>query len=119
METILLVLDGERPQSWNKMYSGRHWSKRSKEAKAVHWLVRAAIPRSAQPFVNAVAITVRAYFNRRPLDADNIVAKLYVDGLCGRLIADDSPKHVRRVTTESRVDRKRPRVEIEIREVGE
>lgn len=109
-----IVIPNERPTSLNKYYSGRHWTKRSKEAKAVHWAVRAAIPRHAPLFSEPVAITVRAFFNKQPLDADNIVAKLYVDGLCGILIEDDSPKHVRSVTTESRVDRQNPRVEIEI-----
>jgi hypothetical protein len=42
---------------------------------------------------------------------------LYEDGLIGWLIKDDKPEFVRSMTTVSLIDRKNPRVEIEIREV--
>ena len=109
-----IVLDGERPQSLNKIYSGVHWTKRKAEADRVHTLVRAALPLVYKPFDVPVRIVVTAYFKNRPLDASNIFAKVYEDGLVGHLLVDDSPQYVTEIATRSRVDRKNPRVEIEI-----
>lgn len=114
-----LVLEGERPVSWNKYYGGTHWSKRKADADAAHLLVRAALPRNARPYKQRVDITIRAYFRGKALDADNIVGKLYIDGLIGSVLYDDSPQYVRSVRTMSLRDHKRPRVEIEINPVKE
>lgn len=108
-----LILPDERPQSWNTFYSGTHWSNRRDEAERVHQLVglcAGAASVAEQP----VDITVTAYFAGRPLDPCNITAKLYIDGLIGKWIKDDSPEFVRSVTTRSRVDKENPRVEIEM-----
>ena len=96
-----IVLMDERPTSWNQFYAGQHWSKRVQMAKDKHWLIRTALDPSIQPFTEPVDITITAYFKNKPLDADNICAKLYIDGLCGRVLEDDSPKWVRSVTTSS------------------
>lgn len=119
MSNITLVIPGEKPVSWNKFYSGTHWSKRNAEANRVHLVVRAAIDPDWPMFETPVQITIRAYFkNRRlQLDASNIAAKLYEDGLIGWLIKDDGPQFVRSMTTVSLVDRNSPRVEIEIKEI--
>lgn len=112
-----IVIPGERPQSWNGLYSGKvHWSARSAEKDRVRQVVRAAVDMD-QAAVQArpVEISLVAFFQKRPLDADNIAAKLYIDALKGIFIEDDSPKYVSAVTTASRIDRKNPRVEIEIR----
>lgn len=121
MRTITLTLPSEQPMSWNKMYSGLHWSKRREEAARVHLAVRGALDPNEPMFDKAVAITVRAYFrNKRvQLDASNVAAKLYEDGLIGWLIEDDSPKYVRSMTTVSLRDRKNPRVEIQIEEIAD
>ena len=114
---MLIVLEGERCWSWNKLYAGTHWSKRSAEAGRVHQLVHLAVKsydRNIRPFDYRVAITVRAFFDKRPLDPCNIPAKLYIDGLLKLVIHDDNMKYVRSVTTESHIDKKNPRVEIEI-----
>jgi len=63
-----------------------------------------------------VDIEVWAWFDKYPLDADNICAKLYVDGLKGLLIEDDSYKYVNSVRTVTRIDRERPRMLIQISE---
>lgn len=120
MRQITLTLEDEQPISWNKMYAGRHWSKRQVEARRVHLAVRVALDPDWPIFDKPVAITVRAYFkNRRvQLDCSNVAAKLYEDGLIGWLIKDDSPQYVRSMTTVSLLDRKNPRVEIEITEVS-
>jgi hypothetical protein len=113
---LTLTLPGEKPTSWNEFYSGGHWGKRNKEADRVHLAVRAALDPNHGLFENPVAIIVRAYFanKRTQLDASNIPAKFYEDGLIGWLIVDDTPEYVRSVTTVSLLDRDNPRVEIEI-----
>jgi len=121
-----IILEGERPWSWNKMYAGVHWSKRKAEAERVHqlmWLeLNGYFPETAvkQKMIKGVVdILVVAYFKNRPQDSDNICSKLYIDGLIGSVIEDDTREFVRRVTTQSEIDKENPRVEIEITEVEE
>lgn len=112
-----IVLEGERCPSWNKFYSGMHWKKRASLANSIHEKVFYAIKQQhphATIFNTPVIITVIAYFKNRPLDCCNITAKLYIDGLIGHVIEDDSPKYVKRVVIESRVDKENPRLEITI-----
>jgi len=122
-----ITLEGEKPMSWNTLYSGQHWSHRAAEAQRVHTMVkyaRRSVAGSEQvyalrdnpTFPSSVDITITAYFKNRPLDADNIASKFYIDGLKGWLIKDDSPEYVRSVTTVSKIDNENPRVEIEIEE---
>ena len=110
-----IVLENERPWSWNKLYAGVHWTKRAEEADRVHdlvgWTLREMHTYSM--FINTrVDIQVVAYFKNRPLDSDNIVSKMYIDGLKGFVIKDDTREFVRKVTTQSEVDKEFPRVEI-------
>jgi Holliday junction resolvase RusA-like endonuclease len=111
---VKLTIPNHRPISWNRLYTQRHWSKRKALADEAHLLTLAAIPGDVAPYNVPVDITVTAY-NRKPLDADNIASKLYIDGLKGRLIEDDSPAYVHNVTTRS--FKGDPRVEIEINEL--
>lgn len=101
--------------SWNKFYSGMHWSKRKAEADRVHLLVRSAIDPNWPMFEAPVEIRITAYFDSRPTDASNICGKIFEDGLVGWLIKDDSPEYVKSFTTASRIDPDNPRVEIEIK----
>jgi Holliday junction resolvase RusA-like endonuclease len=115
---VKIVLDGERPVSWNRYYSGTHWRKRSKMARDVHLIVRSEIyGRDIPDINNPVHITVVAYLKGQMIDADNICAKMYVDGLKGLVIEDDDPRCVRSVTTVSLKDNKNPRVEIHVNEI--
>jgi len=114
---MLIILDGERPRSWNAFYAGTHWSDREELANSIHDLVSYTVLEQhpgVVPFEKRVRITVRAYFKNRPQDADNVTAKFYIDGLHGLVIHDDTIKYVASVTTESHVDNKNPRVEIEV-----
>jgi Holliday junction resolvase RusA-like endonuclease len=115
---MLIVLEGERPITWNKLYAGRHWKDRQQYADAAHLLVLAKLrERTAAiiPFECRVHITVRAYYNKHPQDPDNITAKLYIDGLVkAGLLHDDTMREVASVTTEGHIDKENPRVEIEI-----
>lgn len=104
----------------NDYYAGAHWSKRSEEANRVHSIVQgymlAAGIRRGDYINPPVTVTVNAYFDNRPLDADNIIAKLYVDGLKGWLLKDDSLKYVAGVATFGFIDKSNPRVEIIVKE---
>lgn len=111
--SVQITLPDERPPSWNDSYAGQHWTKRKAEADRVHMAVRAAIdPEQVEPFTDLVDVTVMVYFDRQPLDADNIPAKLYIDALKGWIIADDDGRYVRSVRTVTEVDRDAPRVVI-------
>ena len=122
MSKRVLVLDGEQPVSWNDFYSGVHWSKRKDIARRCHALVRAALDPDDPPFTKIVKITMTAYYapnrNRRAVDASNITAKLYEDGLVGWWLVSDSPKYVESMTTVSKIDKQRPRLVIEVEEIG-
>ena len=118
-----IILKDERPWSWNKMYSGIHWSKRAAEAERVHSLmfleIKGFFSETAVEldiFENRVDINMKVYFKNRPFDSDNCCVKPYIDGLIGLLIKDDTREYVRRVSTQSEIDKINPRVEIEITE---
>jgi len=99
------------------LYSGGHWGRRKTEASRVHPAVKEQVEESypdAKPFDCRVHITIRAYFKSRPLDPCNITAKLYIDGLHGIIIHDDTMEYVAGVTTMSFVDKENPRLEIEV-----
>lgn len=110
-----IVIPNERPMSWNELYAGKHWSRRSDEAIRVHALVYQYLPETYKIFKKRVDIFITVYFKNRPFDSDNICSKFYVDGLKGRLIEDDSPKQVGFVAVRSEVDAEEPRVEILIK----
>lgn len=116
---IKIVLEGERPVSLNAYYAGMHWTKRKAEADRVHWMIHILNQKEKPLLKHIVDIAMHVYFKSRPLDADNIMAKMYIDGLKGKVIVDDSPKYVRSVTTVSLTDRENPRVEIMIQPCGE
>ncbi len=111
-----IVLLKERPMSWNKMYAGVHWTTRRDEVMRVHWLVKLAASKEKE-IKKKVDIFITAYFDKMPLDSDNIPAKLYVDGLRMNILKDDNRTWVRKVTTLSEVDIINPRVEIDIEEI--
>ena len=80
----------------------------------------AAVGFDSQPVNGRVRITVTAYYKTRPHDASNIPLKLYEDGLVAAgILTDDSPVFVDETVTRSRVDKQRPRVEIEIETIGD
>lgn len=111
---MLITLEGERPFSWNKYWSGLHWSKRSAEKERVKLLVRAAIEPDCVMFDRPVKLIFTVFFKGRMQDASNICVKPYEDALIGWIIQDDSPEYVTSVTTVPKKDNKRPRVEIQI-----
>ena len=103
MSRLTIVLQDERPFSWNKFYDGRHWTKRKAAKDAAKLAVRRALPDEVingegWPAAGPVRITVTAYMNRQLLDVDNVCTKLYVDALKGWVIKDDGPDLVTAVT---------------------
>jgi len=121
MGQLTIVLPGERSPSVNEYYSTPHWSKRNAIARRIHETVQNRLRQMGigpgETCNNRVSITVVGYFDKRPLDASNISAKMYEDSLKGWLIEDDSPKYVEAITAVSRVDKSNPRVEIILTEV--
>lgn len=116
--SVTITLPGERPQSWNKAYAGQHWAKRKAEVERIRMAVRAVIdPETCQVFAGQVDITVTVFFDKRPLDADNVPAKFYVDACKGWILEDDDQHHVRSVRTVSLLDPQQPRVVIDVRPV--
>jgi hypothetical protein len=101
MEKVRLNLKGERPDSWNGYWAGMHWTKR----KAV--------------FDVPVHITIITYFKNRPKDAPNVCTKPYIDALIGWYIEDDDIKHLPKVTSEAYIDKRSPRMIIEIEPIKE
>lgn len=97
--SLVFCLDGA-PISWNELYASPHWSVRKRIADAVHdrvWLaVAETLGLPTEMLDVPVDISIIAY-SRRPVDADNICAKVYIDGLVGLLIPDDNYKIVRSV----------------------
>lgn len=100
---IVLRLEGERAQSWNKYYAGAHWTKRRREAERVHALVMSAVADYAAAywhsvvtgFTEPVEVSVIARYKSKPVDVDNVMVKLYIDGLrAARIIIDDDPLHI-------------------------
>lgn len=109
-----IVLMNERPQSWNVL-KRLHWTKWQEEVERVKWLMLGALGGVVTPLDGQVKITVTAFYKNRPHDASNVPIKLYEDGLVAAgLLVDDNPKFVGEAVTRSRVDKQRPRVEIEV-----
>lgn len=117
-EPLHICLRGERPKSWNELKRLDRWRWQD-EVDRVKLIMRAALPAMPPVYTGRVDIAVVAYFRGKAFDSDNIPAKLFIDGLINLVIPDDSPRFVRRVSTESRIDRKHPRIEITLTPVEE
>jgi len=117
MRRVILILEGEKPMSANKVYR-LFGIKRNEEAQRCKQAVRAAIdPNTVEMFTVPVNIVLRTYFATRKLmlDSCNIPKKLYIDGLIGWLIKDDDYRYVAfSGATRAFLDPDNPRVEIAI-----
>lgn len=115
---MLITIVNERAPSWNSSYAGQHWSKRVAMVNDIWWKVQEVLPADVEMFAVPVDVCIVATYKGRIVDSDNIVAKIFVDSLKGKLIRDDDPRYVRRVTTESRKG-KANSVTIQLTPVGE
>jgi Holliday junction resolvase RusA-like endonuclease len=121
---LTLTLDGEQPQSANKVYAGKGgYHARAREATRVHQLVyREAFNqwRDASPLTPPVRVTMTVYLpDGRRCDLDNkMPPKMYLDGLVATgIIPDDDTKTVREITLRAERDPARPRVELAVEEI--
>ena len=112
MRTELIILEGERPKSWNEFWSGMHWSARKKYKDRAKLVVRSAIDPNSKPFDVPVRIRYDIFMDKHLPDIENICTKPYTDGLIGWLIVDDSPKYVPKFGVELYADKENPRMEI-------
>lgn len=82
--------------SLNKVYGGKHWATRKKDADIIHCLVRmvlAATRPKPELFTAPVAVTIE-YDCRLDIDNCGYMSKLIIDGMKGILFEDDSPRYV-------------------------
>lgn len=105
----ILQIPGRLP-SWNQWWSGKHWSERSRLKESWAKLIWAAAMNGGMQHSRLqLPIWVRVIQwhergNHRVLDADNLCAKLVVDGIKRvGLIPDDDPSCVKAVTTSSQM----------------
>lgn len=111
-----IVLMNERPQSWNTL-KRMHWKKWQEEVDRCKWLILAAIGVQPEPLDQPVNLIFTTYYgNKKTLDTSNFPEKLYEDGLIAAgLLVDDNRDYVHDITKRrARIDKKCPRVEIEI-----
>lgn len=111
-----IVLMNERPQSWNTL-KRMHWSAWQNEVERCKWLILDAIGIQPQPLAQPVNLIFTAYYaNKKTLDTSNFPEKLYEDGLIAAgLLVDDNRNYVHDIVKRrARIDKKCPRVEIEI-----
>jgi hypothetical protein len=95
-----IILKEYKCPSWNILYGGMHWSKRSEMAEYAHESVREALlGQKWTVYRQKVKITITAYL-KRTIDPDNVSAKLIIDGLkIAGLIKDDTFNEIDSVTT--------------------
>lgn len=92
---IKVLLEDEKPMSWNKMYAGGHWGSRKSEADRVHDLMACQLI-GAEMFEVPVHVVIEVGFkDKRKRDPDNIAVKFYIDGLVGRVIEEDTIDHIK------------------------
>lgn len=77
----------------NKYYAGKHWAQRQKDAEYWHTLLRLEAPWDRPPLRSPVRMTYY-WDDRLDLSNHSIMAKMIEDGIKGRIIVDDSRKHV-------------------------
>lgn len=102
-EALTIVLEGVCAPSWNLATARKHWTEFVKVNHEAKWLVLAALNGDDEMFDTRVDIEVIASYKQgMGADSDNIMAKVYIDALKGRIIHDDGQKYVRRVILEAR-----------------
>lgn len=110
-----LVLEGERPPSWNTLWSQGHWTRRKELKDRCRLATLAAIdPGAAFIYPTPVRIHVRVYYKGRRSDWDNVCVKPYQDALIGVYLEDDNPQHVVGGSIAVYYDKANPRMEIDI-----
>lgn len=116
---MTFTIPGRLP-GYNELTKG-HWAKRYRTKDAamtlVGWCIRGA---RLSPITSPVAVAIRCYEPDKRRDYDNVTAgasKVILDALqnCG-ILKGDGQKYVTRVEPSVEIDRKNPRIEVEILE---
>lgn len=109
-ETLIITIPQHECPSWNDLYVQKHWSNRREVVKAIHKIVGLYAPSLDEPIAVPVHVIITVY-RRRLIDADNVPAKFYIDGLCrAGVLNDDTKQYVNAVTT--RCEQGEPEVKI-------
>lgn len=101
MNQLNILIKDARLPSWNDFYAGKHHTARTTAKNTWRALVHEQLGAEPQMFDKPVRITVNAFYKGTPCDPDNVCAKLVIDGLKGKVIADDTPEYIASVTTTS------------------
>jgi hypothetical protein len=83
----------------NKIYSGKHWTKRKADAEEIHELVYySMMQQNVPPVLFKKPVIIQISYNSN-LDCDNhgYLTKLIVDGMKDYLLKDDSKKYVKEI----------------------
>lgn len=104
---VKITIPDHRTVGWNYLYQVAHWRKRKMIADEIHTLVFVFCRNlHLEPIKKRVSIELVAHATR-PLDPDNICAKLYIDGLVkAKVLEDDNRKFIEEVTLISEKDKK-------------
>lgn len=100
---ITINIPNHKTVSWNKLYSQNHWALRKRLADEIHNLIYARLIELdvCQKKNKKVRIKVDSYA-KRPIDSDNICAKLYIDGIKRYgIIKDDTYEDIESVCLSS------------------
>lgn len=121
--TYTLTVDLPRPPLTSNDQRRAHWTK-VRDAKATtETLVVIAAKNAQVPRIDYADITITWYApdaKRRDPDALSPFLKASLDALVhAGVLEDDNSKFVRQVAMRTTIDRERPRIEIELKEVVE
>lgn len=100
-------LINQKAISWNKLYSCKHWTARKALVDEWHEIVIYELVKEGyrmRYFDKTVDISIIAHC-RKPIDPDNICAKIIIDPLKGRLFKDDSCKYINSITLKTIKDK--------------
>jgi len=121
--TVTLVIPRKPPPTYNRL-NKMHWAKRRDLKTTWEWEVLDAAARAGRPTFQRARIQIVLYYGlARRRDPDNLLggaAKFLLDGLrLAKVIPDDDLTTIELPEVQVEIDRKNPRVEIEITSLDE
>lgn len=121
-ETVRLVIPRKPPPTMNRIQS-MHWAKRRKLKEMWQQEVAIATIAAGSPTFKRARVQIILYYSAaRRRDSDNVIAaagKMLLDGLrYAGVIPDDDQSTIELPEPMIELDRKNPRVEIELTDLG-
>lgn len=118
-QQIVKITVNDIPPTNNKYMGNSHnFNEYRREKERWHWLIRAALGKAERPktpFEKAI-VSITYYFKDKiRRDPDNYSGKMLLDPLVREGILKDDSFNVVTLVLDGRVDKKKPRTEIEIR----